>query len=490
LCGLIVTIVIVIIALVFTKGFFNSQQIASASSWEIVVAYNTETKKISLKDLKMVPFETILDSRDSEPNLYKLEMKNNNGQNMLSTNVAISTGFIFTIYIGDDTASQTTRFDHDLSYQSLQTPESLEIETVLYVPVISNAKEIVITQNEKKVLDIPLPQITNGMQVSEVAQATCGSLEVVFISDGYTDFGKFRQDTNRLKQAFLATYPYSKNPSMFTFHVLENTVPLGCVNSLDCIEDRRIPQIGKSQYPRASKFIVLADVTYNNPPNGTALGIINTIGGNVTAFPRSAILRGREAVDQIAIHELLGHGVGGLYDRYVVSGGVAGSVGANCSNTPAGQSFWANVGITQTYPGCATSQNKYAPAPLNCPNGGGSSASVMSAGGCGSSVFDTVETYYLENYVLPRYNACANVTNVPSPSRVQTPSLSPVPSKCDPNSTGDSAGIIDFADLRLARREIAGIALTNNAACMSGGVKTSFADLRKIRRIIAGLLPQ
>ncbi len=107
------------------------------------------------------------------------------------------------------------------------------------------------------------------------------------------------------------------------------------------------------------------------------------------------------------------------------------------------------------------------------------------------AVYDPVA--YLEKGGLTGnsiYNNCTvlapSPTKTPIPSLTITPSLTAIPPTgaiCNP----DGEEGITFADLRLARREIAGREITNKASCMTGGSATSFADLRKIRHIIAGL---
>lgn len=76
------------------------------------------------------------------------------------------------------------------------------------------------------------------------------------------------------------------------------------------------------------------------------------------------------------------------------------------------------------------------------------------------------------------------VTPTLTPTKTLTPTVTTVPQSCDP----DGSGGITLADLRLARRELAGLEITSKASCMStANISTSFEDLRKIRRIIAGL---
>ncbi len=81
-------------------------------------------------------------------------------------------------------------------------------------------------------------------------------------------------------------------------------------------------------------------------------------------------------------------------------------------------------------------------------------------------------------------------TNTPiptsSPIPSSTPSVTTTPTPCNPDTT---SGTIDFADLRLIRRELAGIVNSNKGSCLTNPSNdaTSFSDLRRTRRIIAGL---
>lgn len=82
-------------------------------------------------------------------------------------------------------------------------------------------------------------------------------------------------------------------------------------------------------------------------------------------------------------------------------------------------------------------------------------------------------------------------TNTPIPTSTRTPTVTFPPTACDPDAVGTSAGVIDFADLRFIRRELAGIVNTNKGSCLTSPSSdtTSFSDLRRARRIIAGLEP-
>ncbi len=491
----ILLVVVVCLVFLFGNGIEKSQNISqeSGSTWEISLLYNTQTKKITFSKLTLLKEKIEIDERSIESD-YSIVLKKNN-ESLYSSSIFISTGLVFTIMAGDRT---NTEFQSSAVFSdSLPLPEPQEIESIVYAPAITGATEIIIKHEDEIELIIPLPNIQGEASLSQIAQSACGALQAVFISDGYTDFSKFRQDVERLKQVFVSTEPYSSKQSMFDFKILENSTALGCKQSIGCVSNNVIQQIGRQAYPQASKFIVIADTSYVNPPPGTGLGVINGIGGNVMVFPRSATLQGREMVDQIAVHEFLGHGVGFLYDRYVLSGSA--SVKRNCSNSSSGESFWQAAGVTQTYQGCYA-ESAYAPAPNDCSPGsnsslvsGGSRGSVMSAGGCGASVFDQTETYYIKNYILPKYNSCTNTTNTPivtsTPTAASTftPTVSPT-FVCDPDTIGTSKGIVDFADRLVARREASGILNTNKASCMTlENTQTTIADIRKIHRIMVGL---
>lgn len=87
---------------------------------------------------------------------------------------------------------------------------------------------------------------------------------------------------------------------------------------------------------------------------------------------------------------------------------------------------------------------------------------------------------------IPTNVSTLTPTRTPTPNPQASVTLTATPTNgiaCDP----DGSSGITLADLRLARREIAGLEITNNASCITGGSATTLADLRKIRRILAGL---
>ncbi|MBP7832560.1 MAG: hypothetical protein KA035_02195 [Candidatus Levybacteria bacterium] len=103
-------------------------------------------------------------------------------------------------------------------------------------------------------------------------------------------------------------------------------------------------------------------------------------------------------------------------------------------------------------------------------------------GGIGKYGNSWVVTYAVAvNGVCPE--PVGNVVSTLTPTKTPIPTVTITSQFCDP----DGSGGITLADLRLARREIAGLELSKKASCMTGGSTTSLADLRKIRRIIAGL---
>lgn len=486
--------VFLLVFILRSSNFIDGQGTADETSkaWEITVTYNRDTKILQLKKLQPIEQQIDFNTRDEYFSPYTLSVIGNNDANLYSSPVFIATEYIFNIYIGTGNESGFSSFSQDASVPVLPTPPA-ELETVLYAPLLFDSQEIIIKNNEKQVLKIDLPSISGVSQSERIAQSACGALQVVFISDGYTDFQKFHLDVERLKQAFLSSDPYSKKPLMFDFKTLDNSQNLGCTQNLGCIHNTAIPKIARQAFPQASKFIVIADISYSNPAQGAALGIINGIGGNVMAFPRSAYVQGKELVDGIAVHEFLGHGVGFLYDRYVVRNNTQ-SVKNNCSNNSSGQSFWPAAGITQTYPGCFAEQ-RFAPAPNNCTTdghptlvSGGSRSSVMSAAGCGSTQFDTVEKYWIEHFILPQYSTCTGEVSPTVSPTASTPTTPPTLA-CDPYDVGISKGKITLQDSLLIRNEVAKLSSTNKGSCLTAPSTnaTSIADLVRSRAMSAGL---
>lgn len=491
--GIVVSLGVLVFLIIQLKTSTGGQGTADDSDkvWEVTVGYNLKSKKLELKELQLINQEINFDNRDVLSLSYTLSVLGANNLSLYESPVFIATEYIFNIYLGAENNSSFKSSSIE-DAPILPTPP-LVLETVLYAPLLYDSREIIIKKDGAEELRIDLPSVSGVSENGRIAQSACGPLQVVFISDGYTDFQKFHQDVSRLKQAFLSTDPYSKNPLMFDFKMLDNTQSLGCMQSLGCIQNTAIPKLGRQAFPQASKFIVIADITYSNPSQGAALGIINGIGGNVMAFPRSAYVQGKELVDEIAVHEFLGHGVGFLYDRYVVRNNIQ-SVKNNCSNNPAGESFWSAAGITQTYPGCFA-ENRFAPAPNNCTTdnhptlvSGGSRSSVMSAAGCGSSQFDIVERYWIERAILPKYSACT-IENSPTISPTTTVSTGTPVLACDPYSEGSSNGKITIQDSLLIRNETAKLSNTNKGSCMTAPFTdaTSIADLVRSRAKAAGL---
>ena len=131
---------------------------------------------------------------------------------------------------------------------------------------------------------------------------------------------------------------------------------------------------------------------------------------------------------KVASHEVLGHGVGYLYDRYIYDFSNPNSQitnvspESNCSGNPQGAPFWSSVSGSQVSQGC-TSQYMQAPYPRDCGNAG-SSQSMMSAVPCGASEFDSVEQAWIRNNIMSKYQSCQNA-GVPTSSPTLIPTVPP-----------------------------------------------------------------
>ncbi len=289
-------------------------------------------------------------------------------------------------------------------------------------------------------------------------------LHIIFISDGYADLNKFHADVAKVQNTFVSKEPYASNSNIFDFQTVDNPTSnnLGCIAggslNINCLSSgpslQKITNVVFCKLPNLpqdatyTKIVVLVDGTPFRVGPGYILGVANTLGGQFGVFQNRLFL------ETTASMEVLGHDVGELYDRYLYPANSAyGTMGkiiqppfaSNCSVKPNGEAFWKNAGIVKAYSGC-TSQYMYAPAPLDCGNGG-SSTTLMSAAQCGGQNFDPVEQYYIKTNILPRYQCAATptaTTAVPQPTAtslphtstfLQTPTATPTPQKQNSSST-------------------------------------------------------
>lgn len=421
-------------------------------TWEIILIYDTNQDKISLKKLTLLNKKITSDYRSAEFSNYKLKVFSGT-KSLYETKVVISEQLIYNI-LNDPDSSESSGFPAQPS----------ELETVLYIPFFDNADKIALYKEETSILEL-LVQKKNSLNIFNIPQANgavCRPLTVVFISDQYTDFNKFHQDAQRLIDAYKSTPPYNEAAGMFDFKIVDNAEPLGCekgiVNSyysdgtlrnVGCISNTRIEQIATSAYPNASKAIVIANQPFEHPYTGSVLGVTSGIGGFKEVFPNGEGGNLKQYFTQVGKHEFLGHAVGLLYDRYVSSnpsyGLLQNGIRSNCTDNSSGEDFWRQAGTSQVFLGCSN-RNQYGSSQLTCNTSnprlisGGNPNSIMSAVGCGGGSFDAVEQLWIRNQVIPLYQSCpggttpmptlpAGVTPTLTPPVISTPTITGVPGR-------------------------------------------------------------
>jgi len=425
----LIPIGILSILIVFTLSFLlfsrGSKEITppkpeepSPETWEITLNYNSETKNLSLKKLALAGKSFRPDTRSDQDSPYKLSVLDKSNSIIYQSGIHITERVIFNV----SDVNELKGF-----------VQPAEFDTIVYVPYFFNASKLVITKNSTPVLHISLDQnsatpVSFDLIPEALAQSasSCGPMQIVFISDAYTNFAQFQSDVDRIKSAFNATQPYASYASqIFDFKTINNSENLGCTSGIvpdpqrgrftGCIENPRIKQIGLAQFPTASKFIVLV----NNPNaalvDGGIYGVANDIGGDLGIFTNRTDIPTIEFT-KTAVHEVLGHLVGKLYDRYLYPFPfpLISSIKSNCSNNSSGEPFWRQSGASGAYQGCQDS-SAYAPFPRNCGNNGNNST-IMSAASCSASGFDSVESAWISTQIIPRYqNSCSTPTPTPVP---------------------------------------------------------------------------
>lgn len=432
--------------------------VPTPKTWEVILNYNPSNQNLSVKKLSILNKEINQDFRSAQFSPYELIVSDKTDRALFRTKINITEQLIYNLIYNPS------------SSESAELTQPQDLETMLYIPYQPTAAKILINKDYSPLLQINVTPQTSFNLVPEVFAQTppesCGGLQVVFISEGYNNPVEFHQDVEQIKNIFNSTEPFaSTRPSIFDFQELYNTTSFGCVNGIapnpqtrsatGCIQNPQIQQLGRSRYPRASKFIVLV----NNPNAASVdrgiLGVTNDIGGDLSVFTNRQEM-GRKF--PVAAHEFLGHAVGQLYDRYVLNipdygkKAIDKGIRSNCTDNRTGESFWRTAGSQGVYPGCSN-QSYYSPGPLSCPGrpgdqfmlNGGISTSMMSAYGCGGDSFDSVETAWIRQRVIPLYqNACPTPTTAPQPTTSQ-PTTAPQPTT--PQSNSQPRPTISQADI-------------------------------------------
>ncbi|MCL6096753.1 MAG: cohesin domain-containing protein [Patescibacteria group bacterium] len=440
LTGLFLIIVFLLsTALLIINSNKPSQQ--PDKTWEINLTYNSNSKKLSLEKLAVVNRKTVPDLRNALYSSYKLQVLGKNGNVIFAEKINITEKILYDIF--------------------LNAPESrvlipADIKSVIFVPYQADGVRIVILRNNNTVLQINLPKTTasNFIQSAEAltqSSISCGPITTVFINDNYKNTAQFKADVAYLKNLYNTIPPYNTNPSVFEFQEVDAPQNFGCASSgvTSCMNNLQgaIKNSALRYFPNAQKFIVLVDNPNALTVDGGIAGLVNGIGGDVMIYTNYTYADAGPVSGQpfaAAPHELEGHAVGYLWDRYVSSdtnyAAIArGDVMSNCSTNPQGEAFWKNSGSTGAFGGCGN-QNQYAPFPLTCKSNtkglisGGTNNTIMSAIGCSRNEFDQVEQAWITNNILPNYKACPTraTTNV---KRSTTINFNPTPQTVTINGT-------------------------------------------------------
>jgi len=224
-------------------------------------------------------------------------------------------------------------------------------------------------------------------------QSVCTTdLKLVFISDGYKSESDFNSDVESMAAGFKSQAPYSEKPEIFDVRRIYNNIPLGCVRNgklyTQCLNDAttlaKLNLLTSERYPELRglntdylKFIILADADPESFGNRIRLGVSKGVGGQFAAFQT------HYKPLYTAVHEVLGHEIGFLHDRYISPNyhKLFAAPPSNCSGLTTNKYdiWWLNeVPGTELYKGC-NSIDLYAPYPRNCnPSEAGYSGSMMS----------------------------------------------------------------------------------------------------------------
>ncbi len=409
-------------------------------SWQINLIYNSTSGKLSLEKLALLQTKIIPDERGALYSPYSLKVLDKANKTLYESRINISESMLY---------------DY-VNVPGIKTvPLADSFKSVVFVPYQKGAFEIIISKNAKTVLRINLPKnITFNFiekAKAQVRDVSCGPITTVFINDNYTNIDQFKKDVQTLETLYNTTSPYNVNPSIFDFKEIDNPQNYACdkprkdragkdIAGINwCIANLQdvIQSTGLKNFPSARKFVVVVNSPNAFQTDGGIAGVVNGIGGDVVIYTNYAYpgpLGNKPFM--AATHELEGHAIGFLWDRYVKKDPSyavipAGYQQTNCSVSPNGIPFWNGAGSTGVFRGCGN-QNQYAPFPLTCNSfntdllSGGTFNTIMSAIGCSPNEFDSVEQNWLKNHVLPYYKPCSGGPQVTLPP-ISTPTPIPTP---------------------------------------------------------------
>lgn len=398
--------------------------------WQISFSYNTKTQQLSMQKIQVQKGTANVSPNSTSP--YKLLVLDKNQHVLFQTGITVAQQILYDIYFPPGSTPSAL-------------PQLETLDSLVTIPYFPDAEMIQVQKSGEVILSFAPPKQVSFFKLPSLIQqayaSTCDLLHVVFVSDGYTDMAKFHADVQRAEATYTSKAPFSNHTEIFDFKTVDNpsNSSLGCkangsLNVYCIYTNANLSKISNTvfasypQLPRDSTYTKIVVLVDGSPQpfagGGLILGVANSVGGQFGVFQNQLFF------ESTATMEVLGHDVGQLYDRYIYPSqpGTASDMGntipapyqSNCSTNSQGASFWKNAGVSTAYKGC-TSQYMYAPEPLDCPNGAGSSKTLMSAAGCAGTQFDGVEQYYLESVILPRY-----CKFVPSPTPTPSPTSGPV----------------------------------------------------------------
>lgn len=426
--------------------------------WHVTFSYDTQNGQVKVR--KVVVGKGVAVKTPFTFSPYVLKIKNSLQQSLFETNVTITEGMVYNTYI-NPSASGSAKID------SPSLPPT--IETRITVPYFDSASSIELFRDKIKILEFRPVKSTSFKVVKEANAApfseACGPVNIVFLSEGYQDMNKYRTDVQKVKQVLLSTEPYASNPTALDLsRIIENpsSNPLGCIQGgrlyTQCVVDpntvnQKVVPLIFEKFPELIdnadylKIIVLANAPAElKGESYKILGVVSGIGGFMSTFTTLPDQFVTESIIQnTEIHEIGGHAIGRLFDRYVYNSSNSNltatqisntrqsiiSEPSNCSPNPLGEPFWTTIGISQGYQKCHL-EDMYAPEPQACRDQFGNMTdrgnpnSVMSGGECGKNLFDRTEQAFIRTQIIPRYlKQCSlQPSNTPSPvSQESTPTL-------------------------------------------------------------------